>query len=120
MTDKIYNYGYRSPRFRSDFRFLLQTGGRSPALLNGRCTDLSEDGLAAEIDALLEVGEQVLLIATLPGTSSSIRISARVTNRQISSYGFAFIFTSQNQRSLMHEYIESRRARALNSRGFSE
>lgn len=120
MTGKIYNYGYRTPRFRADFRFLLQTGGRSPVLLNGRCTDLSEDGLAAEINASLEVGEQVLLIVTLPGTSTSMRISARVTNRRMNSYGFAFIFASQNQRSFMHEYIESRPSRALNSSGFSE
>lgn len=110
MNDKIYNYGYRAPRFPADFRLLLQTGDRIPGLLDARCVDFSEDGLAAEINATLEIGTKVTLLLTLPGTSTSMRIPARVTNRQVGGYGFAFIFSSQNERSYMHEYLESRRS----------
>jgi hypothetical protein len=115
VTDKIYNYGYRAPRFRADFRLLLQTGDRNPGMLDARCTDLSEDGLAAEINAPLEIGARVTLILTLPGMPASMRIPARVTNRQVGGYGFAFIFSSQNERSYMREYLESRRSNAVSS-----
>lgn len=115
MTDKIYNYGYRAPRFRADFRLLLQPADRNPGLLDARCTDLSEDGLAAEVNASLEIGTRVMLILTLPGTPTSMRIPARVTNRQVGGYGFAFILSSQNERSYMHEYLESRRSSSISS-----
>jgi hypothetical protein len=115
VTDKIYDYGYRAPRFPADFRLLLQTGDRNPGLLDARCVDLSEDGLAAEIKATLEIGARVMLLMTLPGTSTSIRMPARVTNRQVGGYGFAFIFSSQNERSYMHEYLESRRSSPVSS-----
>ena len=120
MTDNIYNYGYRVPRFRANFCLLLQTDERFPALLDARCTDLSEDGLAAETKASLEIGAKVTLILTLPGISTSMRILARVTNRQVEGYGFAFIFSSQNERSYMHEYLESLRLSMVRSPESSE
>jgi hypothetical protein len=120
LTDKIYNYGYRAPRYRADFRLLLQTTDRSPGLLDARCTDLSEDGLAAAINGALEIGARVTLIITLPGTSTSMRIAAKVTNRQVGGYGFAFIFSSHNERSYMHEYLESRRSSMVRSPDLSE
>jgi hypothetical protein len=115
MRDKIYNYGYRAPRFRVDFRLLLQTSDRNAGLLDARCTDLSEDGLAVEVNASLEIGAVVTLILTLPGNLTSMRIAARVTNRQVGSYGFAFIFSSENERRYMHQYLESRHSSTLRS-----
>jgi PilZ domain len=115
VTNNIYNYGYRVPRYRVDFCLLLQTDERFPALLDARCTDISEEGLAAETKAALEIGARVTFIVTLPGTSTSMRISARVTNRRVEGYGFAFIFSSQNERSYMHEYVESLRLSMVRS-----
>jgi PilZ domain-containing protein len=120
VTDNIYSYGYRAPRYRADFRLLVQSGDRVPALLDARCTDLSEDGLAAKTKASLEIGTTVTLIMTLPGISNSMRIAARVTNRQVEGYGFAFIFSSHNERSYMHEYLESRRSSMVRSPDLSE
>jgi Tfp pilus assembly protein PilZ len=120
VTNDIYNYGYRAPRFRADFRLLLQARDHNPVLLDARCIDLSEDGLAAETNAVLEIGERVLIIMTLPGTPTSIRIAASVTNRQIGSYGFAFIFSSQNERIRMRAYLESRRSGEARSPELSE
>jgi hypothetical protein len=120
VTDNIYNYGYRVPRFRADFRLLLQTTGPNPVLLDARCTDLSENGLAAEINASLEIGAMVTLILTLPGNSTSMRISAKVTNCRVGSYGFAFVFSSQDLQTYMHEYFESRQSSMLRSPDLSE
>jgi Tfp pilus assembly protein PilZ len=120
VNNNIYNYGYRAPRFRADFRLLLQARDRNPVLLDARCSQISEDGLAAETNAVLEIGERVLIIMTLPGTPTSIRIAASVTNRQISNYGLAFIFSSQNERNHMRAYLESRRSGEARSPELSE
>jgi hypothetical protein len=108
VTDNIYNYGYRVPRFHADFPLFLEIDDRHPALVNARCTDLSEAGLAAKIKGSLEIGAQVTLILTLPGTSTSMRITANVIHRQGNGYGFAFVFSSPSQQSALHEYLESR------------
>jgi PilZ domain len=110
VTDGIYNYGYRTPRFPADFRLLLQTDDRLPTLLDARCLNLSEDGFAAaEIKQTLEIGAKVTLILTLPGNPTSMRIAAKVTNRNLDGYGFAFIFSSQNERNYICDYLASQR-----------
>jgi len=109
VTEKIYNYGYRTPRFPVDFRLSLQTDSRLPALLDGHCSNLSEDGLAAEIAEPLEIGAKVTLILMLPGKSTSMRIAARVTNHNRDGYGFAFLFSSQNERNYICDYLASQR-----------
>ncbi|MGA9504943.1 MAG: PilZ domain-containing protein [Terriglobales bacterium] len=109
VTDKIYNYGYRTPRFPMDFSLLLQTNDRLPALLEAHCSDLSEDGLAAEIAAPLEIGAKVTLILTLPGNPTAIRLSATVTNQNPGGYGFAFIFSSPSQRNYISDYLAAER-----------
>ena len=120
MTDAAYKFGYRAPRYRADFCFLLQTEERIPSLVDARCTDLSEGGLAAKTKASLEIGANVVLIVTLPGVSTSLRIAARVINRQVDGYGFAFIFSSQQERSYLHDYLESRRPSMIRSPDLSE
>lgn len=115
MTDQIYDFGYRAPRFRADFRLFLQIDNLHSALLDARCTDLSEDGLAVESRASLEVGAVVTLILTLPGTSISRRIGARVTNCRVNRYGLAFIFSSQHEQSYIHEYLDSLRSTLVRS-----
>ncbi len=108
MTDNIYSYGYRTPRFRVDFRLLLQTDDSLPRLLDARCTNLSEDGLALELYEPLELDAKVTLILTLPGNSTSMRIAARVINRRQDGYGFAFIFLSHAERKYVCDFLASR------------
>jgi hypothetical protein len=115
VTDNIYNYGYRVPRFRVDFHLFLQIDDCHPALLEARCTDLSEAGLAAEIKGSFEIGSKVTLILRLPGTSTTMRIAANVIHRQRDGYGFAFAFSSQSQQSSIHEYLESRHSPTVRS-----
>ena len=109
LADKIYNFGYRVPRFATDFDLLLQTDSRLPGLLGAHCSNLSEEGFAADVDEDLEIGTSVTAILTLPGTAVSLRIAAMVTNRHLGGYGFAFIFSSQNDRSYLRAYLAARR-----------
>lgn len=113
MLDSIYSFGYRLPRFRTDFHLLLQTADRQPLLLDGRCTDISEEGLGAQFPTALEIGSTVKLILTLPGSSISLHVSARVTNRKGEFHGFAFLFPSQQERDHVHNYIKSLRSHTI-------
>lgn len=107
MSKAVYSFGYRVPRFRTDFHLLLQTEAQQASLLDGRCTDISQDGLGAEFSATLEIGTHVKLIFTLPGSSASLRVGARVSNRSGDFYGFAFTFTCESDRERVHSYIQS-------------
>jgi hypothetical protein len=107
LTDRIYNYGYRTPRFHVDFSLLVET---DHSRLNARCTILSESGLACEISEPLQIDARVTLVFTLPGDATSIRTGARVTSRHVAGYGLAFIFCTANQRNYLREYIELRRS----------
>jgi hypothetical protein len=111
VTDNIYNYGYRTPRFRVSLHLFLQVDDPHGEIANAHCTDMSEAGLAAEVKIPLEIGAKVTLIFTLPGTSTPMRIVASVVHRQIDRYGFVFAFSSQSQRDTVHAYLESRYAR---------
>ena len=115
MSQSIYNFGYRSPRFPANFRVLLQLEDRYPTLLEARCVDISEDGLRAECPSALEVGSIVILIMTLPGSSTSLRIKARVSNRQRDFHGVAFIFSSQKDREHVRDYVEQLRSNSAPS-----
>ena len=107
MTENFHDYGYRAPRLPVGFGLLMQTQDGDRAMLNGLCTDLSEDGLAVDSQASLEIGDRVTLIMTLPGTAKSLRLAASVTNCQAGGYGLAFVFSSPMERSFMQEYLKS-------------
>lgn len=107
MTEQIHNYGYRTPRFEVDFRLLVQTDDRLPRLLDARCINLSEDGLAVETSEPLELDANVTLILSLPGLSNSIRIAAKVSNFHQQGYGFAFIYSSPSERKYICDFLAS-------------
>jgi hypothetical protein len=105
MTDKVYTY--RAPRYYADFRFLLQLLDPRPKIFEARCTELSENGLAAEVNAPLAEGTQVTMILTLPDSQRSMRIDASVTNLLRGSYGFAFVSPSADTQCYLRNYLES-------------
>ena len=106
MSD-TYEFGYRLPRFRANFHFLLQTEGPQSHLANAQCLDISEEGIAAQTSEKLDVGTAVTLILTLPGTASTLRIPARVVTQQEEDHGFAFMFPSGMERDEIQRYVAS-------------
>ena len=103
---RVKEFGYRKPRFRADFRLLMQIEGPGSRLLDARCRDMSEDGLAAQIADRLSVGTHVNFIFTLPAPPTSLRIAAKVSNCNEKSHGFTFIYSSQQERDFIQEYLE--------------
>ena len=84
---------------------MLQVSDPEPRLLDARCRDISEDGLAARISVSLDVGTRVTLLLTLPGKSVSLPIAATVSHQDHGDHGFAFKFSSQNEREQVQKYV---------------
>jgi hypothetical protein len=109
----IYEFGYRTPRFCANFYFLLQTEGLDAHVMEARCIDIGDEGMAAQICEPLEIGTQVIVILTLPRSSTSLRVAARVCNRHDQDHGMVFLFSSQNERQDFREYLRALRVDPL-------
>ena len=105
--DRVQDFGYRVPRFPADFHLLLQINEPEPRVLNARCTDISSDGVAVEIPEHLSVGVRVNLVLTLPGSSTSLRIAGRVAYQKNDEHGFAFVFSSPEERESVQKHLSS-------------
>ena len=71
--DSVRSFGFRAPRISTNFSFLLEV----PALgkhYNAVCTDLSEEGLAAEMPEPIPAGTQVIARLLFPGSTQPIQI----------------------------------------------
>ena len=80
-SDSVRSFGFRAPRVSCNFSFLLDviaTGERQEAM----CTDISEDGLAAELPKPLAVKTQVRMTLLLPGGVRPLQIEGRVEYSQ--------------------------------------
>jgi len=106
----VTKFGYRVPRFPADFRLLVQTTEGEPRLLEARCRDISEDGLAAHVAESLANGTRVVLLLTLPGKATALQIAATVGHQDGHEHGFAFHYLSQNQREHVQKYVMSLRS----------
>ncbi|HEY1800680.1 MAG TPA: PilZ domain-containing protein [Terriglobales bacterium] len=107
IDNEIYSFGYRKPRYRTGFRVLLQMNGYPPRLVDALCVDVSEDGLAAEVAENIAIGDQLTVVMTPPESSVSVRLSAKVVNRNDYHYGFIFHFASQAERDSLRAYLAS-------------
>jgi hypothetical protein len=110
---RVQEFGYRTPRFPADFHFLLQISDPKPRLIDAQCIDISSDGLAARMAESLSTGMQVTLMLALPGHTSTLRIAARVSHQHHGEHGFAFIFSSQNERESIQKYVATMRTSTL-------
>jgi hypothetical protein len=115
-TGRVQQYGYRKPRFPVDFHFLVQLEGRAAKLVNARCIDISEDGLAAQIPDQLDAGTRVTLILTLPGAPPSIRLAAIVNYCTDQCSGFKFVFSSEEERDFIGRYLATLRSETISIR----
>jgi Tfp pilus assembly protein PilZ len=71
------------------------------------------DGLAVEMRECLSVGTQVTLMLTLPGSSTSLRVTGKVIYQKNDEHGFAFIFSSPHERESVEKQLSSVPLRTL-------
>lgn len=110
---RVQEFGYRAPRVAVDFHLLLQISDPEPRALDARCTDISADGLAVEMPECLTVGTRVTVVLTLPGSSTSLRVAGRVIYQKNGEHGFAFVFSSPDERASVEKHLSSVRLRTV-------
>jgi hypothetical protein len=108
---RVYSFSYRLPRFNVDFRFWLHVEQEGGEVLNARCLDISEEGLAAELSASLSIGTAVILSLPLPGPANTLLVRANVIHAKEKNHGFRFMFLSQGERDKVYSYLEQLRLR---------
>jgi DNA-binding response OmpR family regulator len=62
-----------------------------PAIIQGKCRNISELGLAGIVEEELGLGDAVLLQVDLPGASKPVVLHATVRHREEDRYGFEFV-----------------------------
>ncbi len=104
---EFHSYRYRAARYAANFPVLLETRSPQSRAIQGHCTDVSEDGMAAELNGQLPLGCTVTLGFTLPPAGTSIRVTARVTHRCADHHGFAFLYSSAAEANEVRRNISS-------------
>jgi len=97
----------RHTRAPVDKRFaaIAIRGGR-PARVTGRCKDVSEGGLAAILEAFLEIDEVVALDVPAFHSGEPLRAHACVRYRNGNEYGFEFVTLSACEREHIRRIID--------------
>jgi hypothetical protein len=99
-------FGFRAPRYATNFSFSLELAfskERLPAL----CVNISEDGLAAELDQDLAPKAQVRLWLLFPGSGVPLRLQASVEYRNEHQHGFVFRYSSQEEQEQVQAFIQT-------------
>ncbi|HVZ60961.1 MAG TPA: PilZ domain-containing protein [Terriglobales bacterium] len=96
---EIRAFNYRAPRLETDFHIWLQVAGPENVLLQARCMDFSEKGLAMELAAPLELNSEIRMIVSVPGISVQLPIIGRVQHQSGTRYGIVFLPSSKAERA---------------------
>lgn len=99
-------FGFRAPRVPANFSFSLEvvaTGERYEAV----CTDISEDGLAADVLQSLAPKTTVTIRMLLPGGTAPLQIPGSVEYSQDGRCGLNFLDSSAAERKQIQRFIQS-------------
>jgi len=80
-------------------------------VMRGKCEDLSEEGLGAEMDGELLLGDPTLIELTLPKVEEPMKLHAEVRHRRDNHYGFEFVSLSPDHRRTIRRFTEALPAR---------
>jgi hypothetical protein len=99
-------FGFRAPRVSTSFSFsveVIATGERYEAV----CTDISEDGLAAELLQPLVPKTTVTIKMLLPGGTAPLHIPGSIEYSQDGRCGLNFLYSSPAERRQIQLFIQS-------------
>jgi hypothetical protein len=99
-------FGFRAPRVSTNFSFFLETmptGERHEAI----CTNISEDGLAAELQQPIEPRTDVSVSMLLPGGTTLLQIRGSVEYSQECRCGVNFLNLSEEERKQIQLFVQS-------------
>lgn len=99
-------FGFRAPRVPANFSFSLEvvaTGERYEAV----CTDISKDGLAADLPQPLAPKTTVTIRMLLPGGIAPLQIPGSVEYSREGHCGVNFLDSSSEDRRQIQQFIQS-------------
>jgi c-di-GMP-binding flagellar brake protein YcgR len=99
-------FGFRAPRVPANFGFFLEvttTGQRYEAI----CTDISEEGLAAEIAESIAAETEVTMRMLLPGSTTILQIRGIVEYTQAGRCGLNFLDLSTEDQAQIQQFVQS-------------
>jgi len=106
---RVREFGFRAPRFKTNFNFSIEisaTRERHEAL----CSNISEDGLAAELLLKLPAKTEVMMWLLFPGGTTPVQIKAVVEYRRERIHGFNFLYSTMDERAQVKAFIQMLRA----------
>jgi len=99
-------FGFRAPRVSTNFSFFLEvmaTGERYEAT----CTDISEDGLAADLPLPIAPKTEVTVRMLLPGATMLLQLQASVEYSEQCRCGVNFHNLSPEERKQIQLFVQS-------------
>ena len=99
-------FGFRAPRVSANFSFFVEvtaTGERYEAM----CTDISEDGLAAELPQPIVANTEVTIRMLLPGATTLLQVQGSVEYSQECRCGVNFLNLSAAERKQIQRFVQS-------------
>ena len=99
-------FGFRAPRASSNFSFLVEVTS-SGKQLQAVCTDISEDGLAADMAEPLEPKTNLIIRMLLPGGTVPVQIPGSVEYSQGRRCGLTFLYSSPEDREQVRIFVQS-------------
>ncbi len=102
----VRSFGFRAPRVSTNFSFSLEvtaTGERYEAV----CTDISEDGLAAELLEPIVPKINVTIWMLLPGGTAPLQIRGSVEYSQEGRCGLHFVDLSAEEQKQVRLFVQS-------------
>jgi hypothetical protein len=104
--DSVRSFGFRAPRVSTGFSFSLEvtaTGQR----YEGECTDISEDGLAADLLIPLAPMTQVTMRLLLPGGTRALQTEGSVEYGEGRRCGLNFSYASVDEHRQIQKFVRS-------------
>jgi len=99
-------FGFRAPRVSTNFSFsveVIATGECYEAV----CTDISEDGIGAELLQPLAPKTTVTIRMLLPGGTAPLQVPGSVEYSQDGRCGLNFLYSSPADRRQIQRFIQS-------------
>jgi hypothetical protein len=105
-SGSVRSFGFRAPRVATNFSFFLEvvaTGERHEAL----CTDISEDGLAAELHEPIAPKTEVTVRMLLPGGTTLLQVQGSIEYSEECRCGVNFLNLSAEERKQIQLFVQS-------------